>query len=115
MAHISEHIKASNQNFHSYDNIIKTIVNLISNKFENNNNSKCQLNHHHNSLLMSIVDTPENDASNIDRKLDKRRLCTSLMKASSTLFSCSIHAMYNRVHCAKTNLTLKSYIPGINT
>ena len=39
----------------------KKIVNLTSNKFEDNNNSIFQLNNLQNSLLMSIVDTPEKD------------------------------------------------------
>ena len=48
---------------------------------------------------MSIVDIPEKDLSNVDRKSDTRKVRTSSVKSSSTLFSCSIHAMYNRVHC----------------
>ena len=65
---------------------------------------------------MSIVDTPENYVSNVDKKLDKRKVRTSSIKSSSALFSCSIRAMYNRVYCDKNkHLTLKSYIPGVNT
>ena len=65
---------------------------------------------------MSIVDTPENGVSNVDRELDKRKICTSSINSSSTLFSCSIRAMYNKVHCSqKKNLMLKLYIPEINT
>ena len=73
MAQISEHVNSSNHKIHSYDQMSKLIVNLVSKKCENNNNSTCQLNHLHNSLLMSIVDTPEKDISNVDRKLDKRK------------------------------------------
>ena len=68
----------------------KNIINLGSKKFEENNNSTFQLNHLQNSLLMSIVDTPEKDVSKVDRKLDKRKIRTSSIKSSSTLFSCSI-------------------------
>ena len=65
---------------------------------------------------MSIVDNPEQDVSNVDRKLDKRKIRTSLIKSSSILFSCSIRAMYNRVHRDQNQrLTLKSFIPAINT
>ena len=65
---------------------------------------------------MSIVDTPEKDVSNVDRKVDKRKICTSLINSSSTLFSCSVRAMYNRVHRAQNErLILKSFLPAINT
>ena len=88
MSHISEHINSSNHKIHSYDQMIKIIVNLGTNKFEDKNNSTCQLNHLHNSLLMSIVDTPEKDVSTFDRKLDNREIRTSSIKLSSKLFSC---------------------------
>ena len=58
---IGEHISSSNQKIHSYDQIRKIIVKLGSNKFEDNNNSTCQLSHPKNLVLMIIADTPEND------------------------------------------------------
>ena len=64
------------------------IVNLGNKKSENNNSYKLHINHIQKSLLMSIVDTPEKNVSNIDRKLDKRKLLTSSIKSLSTLFSC---------------------------
>ena len=65
---------------------------------------------------MSIVDTSEKDVSNVDRKLDKIKVRTYSIKSSSTLFPCSIYVIYNRVHSTQNkHLTLKSYIPGINT
>ena len=65
---------------------------------------------------MSIFDTPEKDVSNVDSKLDKRKLLTSSIKSSTKLFSCSIRAMYNRVHRAQNkHLVLKSFILLINT
>ena len=79
----------------------KIIVILSNNNYKNNNNSTGHLNHTQKLLSMIIVDTPEKDVSNVDRKLDKRKIRTSLIKSSSTLFSCSICAIYNRVHCAK--------------
>ena len=74
MDQISEHINSSNQKIHSYDQMRKNIVNLGSNTCEENNNSTLQLNHLQNSLLMNIVDTPENDVSNFYRKLDNRKV-----------------------------------------
>ena len=47
---------------------------------------------------MSIVDNPENYESNVDRKLDERKLRKSSIKSSSTLFSCSISEIYDRFH-----------------
>ena len=65
---------------------------------------------------MSTVDTPEKDVSNVDRKLDKIKICISLIKSSSILFSCSIISMYNRFHHAQNQrLKLKLFIPEINT
>ena len=65
---------------------------------------------------MGIVDTPEQDLSNVHRKLDTRKVRTSSANSSSTLFSCSIRAMYNRVNLSqKQRLMLKSYFPGANT
>ena len=77
MDQISEHINSSNNKIHSHDQMGKIIVNLVNNKCKNNNNSKGHLNHIQKLLLMSIVDTPEKDVSNVDRKLDKIKLRTS--------------------------------------
>ena len=64
---------------------------------------------------MSIFNTTEKNVSNIDRKLDKSKLLTSSIKSSSTIFSCSIRVIYNRVHRDKNQrLMLKSYIPAVN-
>ena len=81
MDHISEHINSSNKKNHSHDKTSKMVVNLGSKKCENNNNSTCQLNNIQKFLLMSIVDTPEDCASNFDGKLDKRELPTSSIKS----------------------------------
>ena len=64
----------------------KMIVDLSNNKCQNNNNSTGHINHIQISLLMSIVDTPEKYVSNVDRKLDKRKIRTSLIKSPSKLF-----------------------------
>ena len=66
MDHISEHINYSNHKIHSYDQMIKMIVNLGSKKLENNDTSTCQLTSLQSLLLMSIVDNPEKDLSNVD-------------------------------------------------
>ena len=68
---------------HSYDQMRKIIVNLGSKKPQNNNISKCQLNHLHNLLLMIIVDTPEKGVSNVDRKLYKINIRKSSINSSS--------------------------------
>ena len=94
----------------------KIIVNLGSKRGKNNYNSSPQITRPHILLLMSIFDTPEKDLSNVDSKYDMRKVRTSSVKLSSTLFYCSMHAMYNIFDCAqKQRLVLKSYIPGINT
>ena len=61
MAQTSENINSSDQKIHHYDQTRKMIVNLGSNKCDDNNNSKCQLNNLQNSLLTSIVDTSQKD------------------------------------------------------
>ena len=59
-------------------------------------------------IIVSIVDTTEKYLSNVDRKLDKKITRTSSINSSSTLFYCSIIAIYNRVHLAQNKrLTLK--------
>ena len=63
MDQIIEHTNYLNHKIHSYNQMIKNIVNLGSKKCKNNNNSTCQLNHPQNLLLMSIVDTPEKGVS----------------------------------------------------
>ena len=60
MSQIIEHMNSSNRKMHSYYQTSKIIVNSGSKKGENNDNPSLQLNHPKNSLLMSIVHTPEN-------------------------------------------------------
>ena len=94
----------------------KMIANFINNKWGENNKTTDRINQIQISLLMSILDTPEKTVSNIDWEADKRKICTSLIKSSSKIFSCLIRAIYNRVHCAQNKrLMLKSFIPAINT
>ena len=69
MDQISEHNNSSNHKIYSCDQMGEIVVNLGNRKFENNNDSKYHINHIQKSLLFSIVDTPENNVSNIDRKL----------------------------------------------
>ena len=116
MYQISEHINSSNHKLFSHDQMGKIIVNLSNNKLKNNNRSIGHLNQIKILLFMSIVDTPEKDVSNVDRKSNIRKICTSLIKSSSTLFSCLILAMYDRFHRAQNQrLMLNSFIPAINT
>ena len=91
------------------------IVHVNINKENKNNKSSLQLTCLQNSLLIIIVDTPEKDISNVDRKYDMRKVRKSSLNSSSTLFSCPISSIYSRVNCAqKQRLMLKLYIPGIN-
>ena len=115
MAQISEQIDPSNQKIHSYDRMSKMIANLVSKKCEYNNNSTCQLNHPHNSLLMSIVDTPENNVSNVDRKLDKRKIHTYSISHHQHYFLVQYVQCIIELIVIKRRLVLKSYIIGINT
>ena len=94
VAQISEHIKCSNQKIYYYDQTSKIIVNSGSKNCEINNNQTCQINHIQKPLLMSMVDTPEKYLSNVDGKSDMIKVSRSSIKSSSTLFYCSIHAMY---------------------
>ena len=71
-----------------------------------------QLTHIHNALLMSIVDNHKN----FEGKYDRSKVRTSSVNLSSTLFSCSIHAMYNRLNRAnKQHIMFKSNITGMNS
>ena len=101
MDQISEHINSSNHKIHSYDKMSKMIVNLGSKKCENNENSLPHLTLLQNLLLMRIVDTPEKGFLNVVSKFDMRKVRKYSVNSSSTLFSCSMPAMYNRVNGAQ--------------
>ena len=91
------------------------IVHVNINKENKNNKSSLQLTCLQNSLLIIIVDTPEKDISNVDRKSDMIKVHTSSVKSSLSLFSCTIRAMYSIFNRAqKQSLMLKSYLPGVN-
>ena len=76
MAHISESINSSNHNIYSYDQMSKIIVNVGNQRGENNDNHSYQITLLNNSLLMSIVYTPENYVSNVDGKYDMGKVRT---------------------------------------
>ena len=76
MAHISENVNYSNHKINFYDKMRKITVNLGSNTGVNNGNSSPQLTYIQNSLLTSIVDTPEKGLSNVHRKYYMRKLRT---------------------------------------
>ena len=116
MAQVSEHINSTNQKKYSCDQIGKIIVNWGNNKVDNNYNLYPQLPCLQTLLLMRISETPDNYLSNVEGKSDTRKVHTSLIKPSSTLFSCLVRSMYNRVNCSqRQRLMLKSYIPGIDS
>ena len=81
MAQISEHINTSNHKIHYYGLMRRIIVNWGSKKGENKVKSYPQLTCLHNSLLMSIFDTPEKGLSNVDGKSDMIKVCTSSVKS----------------------------------
>ena len=69
MAQISEHINSLNNKIHSYDQMIKMIVNVVSRKGKNNNNHTFQVKLLHNLLLVSIFDTPEKRLLSVDSEI----------------------------------------------
>ena len=92
--------------------MIKIIVKLGSNKVENYDSCPPQLSHIQNALLMSIVDNHKN----FEGKYDRSKVRTSSVNSSSTIFSWSIHAMYDRLNRDnKQHLMFKSYITGMNS
>ena len=115
MSQVSKHINSTNHKIHSYYIMSKLIVDLVSNKGCNKENSSIQLSNIQNLLLIIIVNIPEKDLSNVEGKSDTRKLHTSSITSYST-FLCSVRAMYNRVHHnQKQCLVLKSYIPRIDS
>ena len=101
MDQISNHINSSNHRIHIYDIMIKKYCYLVSKKGKDNYNYSFQLTSLHNSLLMSVFNFIEKDLSNADGKSDVRKLYKSLAKSSSSLFSCSVHTIYNIVNRAQ--------------
>ena len=104
MNKVSEQINYSNHRINSYDQMSEMIIKLVSKNCENNYTSSWQLTCEVNSLLTSIVETPKNYLSNIDRKYDIRKVCTSSVNSSSTLFLSSVCTIYNSVNCAKNKI-----------
>ena len=98
MDQISEHINSSNHKIQYHDQMSKMVVNLCSKIYKNNETFSWHLTHIQNLLLMIISDTPENNLFNVFRKSDMRKLRTSSVKSLSTLFSCSMCVLYNRVN-----------------
>ena len=98
MTQISGHINHSNHKMHSYDQMVKMIVTLSNKKWENNNKSTVKINQILILLLLSIVETPEMYVSNVNRNEYKRKICTSLIKSSSTLFSVSIEFIVLKIN-----------------
>ena len=82
MDQVSEHMNSSNPKIHSYDQMIKMVVNVGSKETKNKDNSSPQLTDIENSLRMSIFDTPEKDLSNVNGKYDMIKLRTSSVKSS---------------------------------
>ena len=66
--------------------MINRVVNLGINKGKNNDKSSYQITRLHNSLPMSIVDTPEKDLSYVDKKFDMIRVYKPSLKSSSSFF-----------------------------
>ena len=115
MYHISQTINTTNQKIHSHDQMIKMIVNLGSKKDDKNDDSSPKIINLHNTLLMCIVDATENDLLHGEGKSVIRKVCSSSVKSYSTLFSCSVRAMYNKGHRTQNQrLMLKPYITEIN-
>ena len=65
---------------------------------------------------MSICGIPEKGLPESGRNTLKIKALKYSMNSSSLLFSCSICAMYNRVHHAqRKHLMLKQFIPGLDS
>ena len=82
MAQNSEHINPLNHKINYLYQISNIIVNLGINKGEKNDNYSFQLTRIQNSLLISIVDSPENYLFNADDKYDMRKVLTSSVNSS---------------------------------
>ena len=63
---------------------------------------------------MKCFDTPEQDLSNFEGIEMTRKVRTYSVNSSSTLFSCSVCSIYNRVNLdQRKGLMIKPYIHGI--
>ena len=76
MSQIREQINTSNHKIHSHDQMGEIVFNLSNNKCGKNNKSTGHLNQIQNFLLMSIVDIPDKDVSNVHRKAYKKIIRT---------------------------------------
>ena len=107
MNQVSQHINYINHKIHYFDQTINLIVDLGNKKESSNDHSYPKLTDLQNKLLMITSDTPEKDISNYENKTITRKVRNYYVKYYYALFSCSIHAMYNRVHSDQSkHLTL---------
>ena len=116
MAQISEWISYSNQKNHSHYQMRKILLTEVV------MNNKTKTTTHAKSVIYIIrcwwvFLTPlKRMYQMMIWKSDMIKVRKSSINSSSTLFYCSICAMYNIFYCAQNkSLMLKSYIPGINT
>ena len=94
----------------------KIVFNLVSKKVDNDEKSYPQLSCLYNSLLIWIVDTPENHLSRVEVQVITSKVRTYSAKSLSKLFSCSLRKMYNIFHLyQRQRLMLRSYITGIDS
>ena len=100
MTQISEHITYSNNNIHSYDQMSKMIVKLCSKKSKNNDKYSPQLNRLHNSIPMSIVDTPEKERKLLHLPVDW------FQPKISTLTPCALFYDKNIYFFQKLNISV---------
>ena len=86
MAQTSQNINSKNHTIHYHNHTIKMIVKLGINKGNNIENYSPQIYCLHNSLLMSIFVTLEKDLYHVEGKSATRKVRTSPVNSSSTLF-----------------------------
>ena len=84
MSQIIQHTNYINHKFYSNDLMIKMIVNLVSKRVYNDENSSPRLSCLHSSLIISIVDTPENYLSRGEVKYVTSKVNTYSVKSSLT-------------------------------
>ena len=88
--------------------MIKMIIKISRKKGNRNYFSSTEITHINNTLLIRVFETPEKYLSHGEEKSVTRKVSTYSVKSYSTVFSCSLHAMHNRVyHAQKQGIMLK--------
>ena len=94
MNQISQHINIMSHKFHSYDQMIKMVVDLGRKKGDKNGDYYSKLMYLHNYLLMKNIDNPEKYVSHVKVIFLTSKFCSYYSRYSSSFFCVQCVLLY---------------------